>query len=422
MVKQIDIHNFKDREISIKALLEKSQDVSDKNKSLIFDFVDDVSLKVRIGYPRRIKLISTLKQLSLKIGKDFDKVTDKELEKVVAKIQSNEDYSAWTISDYVKILKKFYKWLNEHKGHSFNVDWMNGTIKEKDKPKLKRSDFILEQEAHKLVEVSETARNKAIFSLIWDCGARIGELGGMTIKSVHFEDQGTIVDLSGKTGKRSTFVIESTPHLMNWINLHPLKDNPDAPLWINMGQDPKYKYHPISYRMYYKMFERTFKKAKIKKKFNPHIFRHSRALWCVQNDWNGVMANKMFGWGMSSNMYNYYVSLATEDLKDKMLDCYGLPNRTKKEVEERKPKECHRCKAINGKEARFCFKCGFVLDMETAKELMKKQELEKELHADLFKQSIGKAEIKENATIQDALFEVLKKDKKLIAKLKEIVS
>ena len=159
---------------------------------------------------------------------------------------------------------------------------------------------------------------------------KIGELGGMTIKSVHFEDQGTIVDLSGKTGKRSTFVIESTPHLMNWINLHPLKNNPDAPLWINMGQDTKYKYHPISYRMYYKMFERTFQKAKIKKKFNPHLFRHSRALWCVQNGWNGVMANKM-------------------------LDCYGLPNRTKKEVEERKPKECLRCKAINGKEARFCF-------------------------------------------------------------------
>ena len=62
MVKQIDIHNFKDRESSIKALLEKSKDISDKNKSLIFDFVDDISLKVRIGYPRRIKLISTLKQ------------------------------------------------------------------------------------------------------------------------------------------------------------------------------------------------------------------------------------------------------------------------------------------------------------------------------------------------------------------------
>ena len=62
------------------------------------------------------------------------------------------------------------------------------------------------------------------------------------------------------------------------------------------------------------------------------------------------------------------------------------------------------------------------INKATAKELMKKQELEKELHADLFKQSISKAEIKENATIQDALFEVLKKDKKLIAKLKEIVS
>lgn len=369
---KIDIHNFKQQEITIRRLLDKSE-ISNKNKKLILEFVEHLSLTTKIGTARRVKLLSTLKQLSFKIKKDFDKVTNNDLEKIVSKIQSNEDYSVWTISDYNKILKRFYKWLIHRKNLSLNVEWINGSIKEKDIPKLKRNEMITEEEAHKLVETTENARNKAIFSLIWDTGARIGEIGSMTINSVNFEDQGTIVDLSGKTGKRSAFIIESTPFLNNWINLHPFKDDPNAPLWISMNQDPKYKYKPLSYRMYYKLFERAFIKAKIKKKFNPHLFRHSRALWCAQNNWNQVMANKMFGWGISSKMYNYYVSLSTEDVKDKMMECYGISTKRKEKVDNRKPSKCPRCEALNDNKSRFCFKCGLILDMEIAKELMKKK-------------------------------------------------
>jgi integrase len=421
VAKKIDIHNFKQREISIRNLLEKSE-ISGVNKKLIFDFVDELSLTVKIGIPRRIKLISTLKQLALNLNKDFDKVINKDLEKIVSNIQSNEEYSPWTVSDYNKILKKFYKWLIPKKNLLLNVDWINGTLKERDIPKLKRGEMITEEEAHKLVELSENPRNKGIFSLIWDAGARIGELGSMTIGSVHFEDQGTVVDFSGKTGKRSAFIIESTPFLSNWINLHPFKDDPNAPLWISMNQNPKYKYQALSYRMYYKMFERAFKRAKIKKKFNPHLFRHSRALWCAQNNWNQVMANKMFGWGMSSIMYNYYVSLATEDIKEKMLECYGISNKNKEDIDKRKPNKCPRCEALNDNKSRFCYKCGLVLDMETAKELMKKKELEKELQDELLQKTIHKDNIPEFTDVKELMYQILKKDKTLINKLKEIVS
>jgi len=168
------------------------------------------------------------------------------------------------------------------------------------------------------------------------------------------------------------------------------------------------------------MFQRAFKQAGIKKKFNPHIFRHSRALWLAQNNWNNVLANKMFGWGMNSNMYNYYVSLATDDLKDMMMESYGLPNNKEKKMEKRKPKECPRCEAVNEKSSRFCFKCGYILDMNTAKELMKKQELEKDLQGELFQKIPETADKTKN--IQELMFDVLKKDKKLIDKLKEIAS
>lgn len=422
VAKRIDIHNFKQRLVSTEKSLMKESSISDVNKRFILDFVENVYLTAKIGAPRRAKLISSLKQLAIRIGKDFDSVTIKDLEKLVHEIQANEEYSVWTITDYLKILKKFYRWLIPNRGLSLNVEWINGTLKEKDMPRQKRGELLTEEEAKKLVETCDSLRNKAIFSLIWDAGARIGELGSMTIGSVHFEDQGTIVDFSGKTGKRSTFLIECTPYLASWINNHPFKDNSNAPLWLSMNQDIKYRHKPLSYRMYYKLFERTFKKAKIRKKFNPHLFRHSRALWCVVNGWNVVMANKMFGWGLSSKMYNYYVALATEDLKEKMLECYGLSTKRKDLTENRKPRQCPRCEAINDTKARFCFRCGLVLDMETAKELMRKKELEKELHEELFKRSVSKTEFQETSDIKELLYNVLKKDKNLVNKLKEIVS
>jgi integrase len=411
--KRIDIHNYKKQEASAKEKVEASL-ISDSNKKLIFDFVDYLTLTVNISTPRRVKLLYALKTISLTLGQDFSEATQKDLEKLVAKIRSDEEYSAWTVSDFIKILKRFYKWLIQKQNLQLNVDWMNGTLKEKDMPKLKRSDMITEAEIKRLIESCDSARDKAILALVWDTGARIGEIGGMTIGSVHFEDQGTVVDLSGKTGKRSVFIIESTPYLNTWISLHPYKNEPNAPLWVNLGQDKDYKYQPIGYRTYYKMFERAFEKAGVKKSFNPHLFRHSRALWCVQNNWNQIMANKMFGWGLSSKMYGYYVSLSTEDLKDKMMESYGLQSKTKDSVEERKPRNCPRCEALNKKESKFCYRCGMVLDLKT---IVTREDLEKEI----LSQPLTAKNV---SNVKEAIFQSIKdtllKDSTFIEQLKSV--
>jgi hypothetical protein len=62
------------------------------------------------------------------------------------------------------------------------------------------------------------------------------------------------------------------------------------------------------------------------------------------------------------------------------------------------------------------------LDRETALKLFEKETLEKELQNELLAQSLKKKDITKGSTIQDVMFEVLKNDKRLIAKLKEIVA
>ena len=43
---------------------------------------------------------------------------------------------------------------------------------------------------------------------------------------------GAVISVSGKTGHRNIRLVEPVPDLQAWINIHPLKGNPDAPLFV----------------------------------------------------------------------------------------------------------------------------------------------------------------------------------------------
>ncbi len=373
----IDIHNFAQKEQTARKHLLEAE-ISNRSKELILEFIDDLECS-GMGKARIVKTISMVKNIAMKLKKGFPSADENDLKKFVKSIQNNGFYSAWTKQDYNKALKKFYRWLIGKGYTKVDVEWIPITMKSKDKPKLKRSELLTEEEAHKVVEECENARDKALISLIWDTGARIGEIGSMTIGSVHFEDGGTLVDLKGKTGSRTVFVIESTPHLLTWLKLHPFKDDPKTPLWVTMGQDRIHKYKPLRYRTFYKIFERSFKKAGIRKSWNPHLYRHSRALWCVLNNWNTIMANKFFGWADNSNMYSYYVSLANEDVKEKMMQSYGISTKKEDELEKRKPKICARCEALNQPKVKFCYRCGMAIDLKTVLSLDEQRKASDEL-------------------------------------------
>jgi len=63
---------------------------------------------------------------------------------------------------------------------------------------------------------------------------------------------------------------------------------------------------------------------------------------------------------------------------------HGIRTDTQKES-LLKPKQCHRCETINTKDARFCHKCGSVLDVNTAIELDKYRKDGDDLMAQLVK-------------------------------------
>ncbi|MEM2960958.1 MAG: site-specific integrase, partial [Candidatus Bathyarchaeia archaeon] len=208
-------------------------------------------------------------------------------------------------------------------------------------------------------------RDKAFIMALYESGARIGELGSMLIRDVRFEEGYTALSLRGKTGARRVIVVASTPYLMSWLENHPLRDRPEAPLWVNLGTVNRYK--AMSYPALAKVLKVAAERAGLEKKVHPHKLRHSRATFLASRLTEAQMS-QVFGWRQGSKMPGIYVHLSGRDLDDAILGVYGL--RKQEETEPKlKPKVCPRCQTPNQFDARFCSRCGLALDVKTAMEL-----------------------------------------------------
>jgi integrase/recombinase XerD len=412
MRSQSDIHNYNKRYEQAKARVLNSN-ISNKNKNLIMDF-DRTCFIEGLGKPRRIKLISSLLILARNyLKKDFDKATKKELKDLILKIESNENYSPWTKHSYRAILKKFYKWLefgDEYKDrpdYPEIISWLRVNLKKKDQPKVKASDILTEKEIKKLIDAAEHPRDKAFISMLYELGARISEIGNLKIKDISRDRYSFLVDLNGKTGQRTARIVISDPYLANWLNVHPLKDNPNAPLWVMKGE--RNKNQKMQYQSFRVFVKRLAKKAKLKKRTYPHLFRHTRVTHLLINKQiNETQAKVYFGWTPSSKMLAEYSHLVSDDVNNAILEIHGIKTKKVKES-ELKPKQCLRCKVINSADALYCDKCSSILDVKTAIELEEQRKGADEIGLLLVK----------HPKVIGAMLEVAKQNPKLGMKFRE---
>lgn len=161
--------------------------------------------------------------------------------------------------------------------------------------------------------------------------------------------------------------------------------------------------------------EKLFKRAGIKKRFNPHIFRHSRATF-LANFLTKAQLKVYFGWVQGSDIAGTYVHLSGRDTDQKILEINGMAEENKKKEQELKPKICPRCNSLNSYNSNYCSKCASILDTETAiKEQEKMMQEDKRFK---FKEQIMNEAAKDQK-IMEALLGIVYK-LKLGSKLKEI--
>ena len=77
------------------------------------------------------------------------------------------------------------------------------------------------------------------------------------------------------------------------------------------------------------------------------------------------------GWVHGSRMTQTYVHLSGRDQDNAILKAYGIQVKDEKPIESQRPSLCPRCKEPNDPKARFCWKCGMILDRSLTEKKLK---------------------------------------------------
>jgi len=122
------------------------------------------------------------------------------------------------------------------------------------------------------------------------------------------------------------------------------------------------------------MIQTIANKINLKKKVNPHAFRHARAT-NLANKLTDAQMKEVFGWTKNSDMASVYVHLSGRDVDTALLKANGIKLEGEdKEENKLKPKVCERCRSKNPATSKFCNRCSMALDIETAMVLEKEAE------------------------------------------------
>jgi hypothetical protein len=123
---KLDIHDLPARLVSQKKRLECDPSISPENKTLILEFIRDCELgktlldrqRKKVGMARLVKYLIHLRSLATWFGKDFNQVTQKDMEDFVLKLENDRirkpnggAYAETVKRDYKICIRKLYKWL-----------------------------------------------------------------------------------------------------------------------------------------------------------------------------------------------------------------------------------------------------------------------------------------------------------------------
>lgn len=356
--------------------IRNSQELGEENKQLLLKYMRDMKVNNLKG-SRICKVISHLRPLGRELGKSFERADEEDVKDMVAWIH-DRDLADPTKRDYKVVLKSFYKWLQGNGEYPEKVEWINTTRKYSNN-KLPE-DLLTEEDVKELIEAAENPRDKAFISLLWETGARIGEIIDLKVGSFEDREHGLKVVIHGKTGARRLPLMSSVPHVNNWKTNHPKKDDSEAPFWCKLAG--KNAGEQVSYRYMRKMLKEVSKKAGLDKPTNPHHFRHSRATY-LANRFTEAQMCEWFGWVQGSDRPSEYVHLSGRDIDNAYDKLHGIESEEEPDKSEMAPEKCSRCGELNDSDAKFCQKCGQALTPEAFEEKEEARESADELMSKL---------------------------------------
>jgi len=296
---------------------------------------------------------------------DLERATRKDVERVVAWVNSQR-FKEWTKRDKKLILKRLIQYAKLGRCDRDatcppEVSWIKRREHGKDS-RVTPEALLTLGDFEAMAKAADNARDKALIYTLFEGALRPGELLSMSVGSVEFREKCCLITVNGKTGlKRIPLVVSYRP-LLEWVEQHPKRSDPTAPLWCSMASN--YKGERLSYRHFRLIIRSLAKRAGLKKAVWPYLFRHT-TLTALAKVFTEARLEQYAGWVHGSKMSSRYVHFSARDLEDAVLELHGIKT-PEKSVAVPRLMACPRCGSTNPLGTVHCGQCGYILDKEFA--------------------------------------------------------
>lgn len=303
-----------------------------------------------------------------------------------------------TWNDYLQRIKYFMRWF--HNGAPVSIaasaipisDWQTPPyvrIKTKKTHRISpysESEIWERNDLLTVIKYEPLKRNKAALALCWDLDARPHEVALLKVKNLRLGPkygEGEIPHES-KTGTGPLLLTCSFPYVRDWLNEHPFRNEPNARVICNLKTGGPVKADTLSaiMKQLQKRIVRLLESGEITndaerkkleslvmtRKWTPYCIRHSAIT--ADSDYLPEFAlKKKVRWCMNSKQPSRYIKTRMgNDLKQKIL----LQNGIIPEIAAKPTptiSECARCSLTNPLENKYCFSCGYPLNVAAYEEL-----------------------------------------------------
>jgi len=338
----------------------------------------------------RITYLIILDNFALSVKKPFKDISKDEIMTYLNNLSL--DFKASSVNLYGVCLKRFYKWLNGNEEYPTNIKWLKTTDKNKNKNGKLPEELLTIVEIKKMAQVANNPRDKAIVMVLYESACRVSELVNLKLKHITFDNYGAkLLVKGGKTGDRVIRVMTSAQELALWLNYHNDRENPEAPLFINISNKDYGK--RLDVRGVWFLLKDLAKLAGIKKRVYPHLLRHTRLTELAKLGFTEAELRVFAGWSGGSKTPEIYIHLSSRDIDDKLLAVHGKIALKDVDKELLKPQVCYRCNEENPISLSFCKKCHYPLSIKG----MEKVEAWKKLIHEEIERRLALADITLNA-------------------------
>lgn len=332
--------------------------ITGNNEQTLKDYEDSLKLNAFKESTINTKLWKVYTFLKFYNDKPVGEISKKDIQGYI--LYRRENRKPKTVHNDIIDLRLFFKWFVP------DNDFFEGVKTKPQKNRLPVSELIRQDDVKQLLTACNNQRDRALIMLLWDSAARVGELLALNIRNVELDRYGAVIIVNGKTGMRRLRLVDAVPDLQLWINQHPQREDPDAPLFVTArkyGDAPR----RLDVRTVQNLVNTLSDHADIKKNVHPHAFRHGRLTELVKRGFRESELRIIAGWEDDSKMPAVYIHISGDDVEKKMLASYGIIEEEEGRREEQlKPTECPRCKTKNPHDSKYCSTCSMVLDVETA--------------------------------------------------------